>query len=66
MWVYGVNMFFSALSIFHLTYLGSLFDSEMDNMHAEEVSDLKKKSLFLFIFYMDFLICNLIINSILN
>uniref|UniRef100_A0A671LB58 Protein-serine O-palmitoleoyltransferase porcupine-like n=1 Tax=Sinocyclocheilus anshuiensis TaxID=1608454 RepID=A0A671LB58_9TELE len=36
LWVYGVNMFFSALSIFHLTYLGSLFDSEMDNMHAEE------------------------------
>ncbi|XP_016415328.1 protein-serine O-palmitoleoyltransferase porcupine-like [Sinocyclocheilus rhinocerous] len=35
-WVYGVNLFFSALSIFHLTYLGSLFDSEMDSMHAEE------------------------------
>ncbi len=38
--MYGVNLFFSALSIFHLTYLGSLFDSEMDNMHAEEVSVL--------------------------
>jgi len=50
MWVYGVNMFFSALSIFHLTYLGSLFDSEMDNMHAEEVSH------FLYAFFFSYAI----------
>ncbi|TRY89913.1 hypothetical protein DNTS_020505 [Danionella cerebrum] len=37
LWVYGANFFFSLLSIFHLTYLGALFDSEMDDMHAEEV-----------------------------
>uniref|UniRef100_A0A4W4HHT3 Porcupine O-acyltransferase like n=1 Tax=Electrophorus electricus TaxID=8005 RepID=A0A4W4HHT3_ELEEL len=30
-WVYGINLFFSALSIFHLTYLGSLFDLDADD-----------------------------------
>ncbi|XP_076859760.1 porcupine O-acyltransferase like [Brachyhypopomus gauderio] len=31
LWVYGINLFFSALSIFHLTYLGSLFDLDADD-----------------------------------
>uniref|UniRef100_A0AAY4DTM2 Porcupine O-acyltransferase n=1 Tax=Denticeps clupeoides TaxID=299321 RepID=A0AAY4DTM2_9TELE len=35
-WVYGINVTFSALAIFHLTYLGSLFDTDMDNMSAEQ------------------------------
>lgn len=30
-------MTFSAMAIFHLTYLGSLFDAEVDNLAAEEV-----------------------------
>ncbi|KAF4072252.1 hypothetical protein AMELA_G00260930 [Ameiurus melas] len=30
-WVYGINLFFSALSIFHLTYLGSLFDLDAED-----------------------------------
>ncbi|KAM6976827.1 protein-serine O-palmitoleoyltransferase porcupine-like [Aplochiton taeniatus] len=36
LWVYVLNLLFSALAIFHLTYLGSLFDSDFDNMAAEE------------------------------
>ncbi|XP_030640047.1 porcupine O-acyltransferase like [Chanos chanos] len=35
-WVYAVNLAFSALSIFHLMYLGSLFDSDADNMDGEQ------------------------------
>lgn len=31
MWVYGINLFFSALSIFHLIYLGSLFDLDAED-----------------------------------
>ncbi|TTH08280.1 Protein-serine O-palmitoleoyltransferase porcupine [Bagarius yarrelli] len=30
-WVHGINLFFSALSIFHLTYLGSLFDLDAED-----------------------------------
>ncbi|KAI5614020.1 porcupine O-acyltransferase like, partial [Silurus asotus] len=30
-WVYGINLFFSMLSIFHLTYLGSLFDLDAED-----------------------------------
>ncbi|XP_007231920.3 porcupine O-acyltransferase like isoform X1 [Astyanax mexicanus] len=30
-WVYATNLFFSALSIFHLTYLGSLFDMDAED-----------------------------------
>ncbi|XP_072537945.1 porcupine O-acyltransferase like [Salminus brasiliensis] len=30
-WVYVTNLFFSALSIFHLTYLGSLFDLDAED-----------------------------------
>uniref|UniRef100_A0AAR2JI09 Porcupine O-acyltransferase n=1 Tax=Pygocentrus nattereri TaxID=42514 RepID=A0AAR2JI09_PYGNA len=30
-WVYGTNLFFSALSIFHLIYLGSLFDLDAED-----------------------------------
>ncbi|KAM9505939.1 protein-serine O-palmitoleoyltransferase porcupine-like isoform 1-T3 [Salvelinus alpinus] len=36
LWVYGINLAFSAMAIFHLTYLGSLFDAEVDNLAAEE------------------------------
>lgn len=35
--MYGINLAFSAMAIFHLTYLGSLFDAEVDNLAAEEV-----------------------------
>ncbi|KAJ8259413.1 hypothetical protein GJAV_G00168990 [Gymnothorax javanicus] len=33
-WVYGINLVFSGLAIFHLAYLGSLFDN--DAMEADE------------------------------
>ncbi|XP_015196837.1 protein-serine O-palmitoleoyltransferase porcupine isoform X1 [Lepisosteus oculatus] len=36
LWVYAINMGFSAMSIFHLAYLGSLFDSDVDNIDSEE------------------------------
>ncbi|KAJ8016375.1 hypothetical protein DPEC_G00006560 [Dallia pectoralis] len=36
LWVYGINLTFSAMAIFHLTYLGSLFDADVDNLAAEE------------------------------
>ncbi|XP_062397340.1 porcupine O-acyltransferase like [Sardina pilchardus] len=36
LWVYGINVTFSILAIFHLTYLGSLFDTDMDNMDPGE------------------------------
>ncbi|XP_045063114.1 protein-serine O-palmitoleoyltransferase porcupine-like [Coregonus clupeaformis] len=36
LWVYGINMAFSAMAIFHLTYLGSLFDADVENLAAEE------------------------------
>eukprot|EP00063_Salmo_salar_P026982 XP_014001817.1 PREDICTED: protein-serine O-palmitoleoyltransferase porcupine-like [Salmo salar] len=36
LWVYGINMTFSAMAIFHLTYLGSLFDADIENLAAEE------------------------------
>ncbi|CAB1329508.1 unnamed protein product [Coregonus sp. 'balchen'] len=29
-------MAFSAMAIFHLTYLGSLFDTDVENLAAEE------------------------------
>uniref|UniRef100_A0A8C7GH15 Porcupine O-acyltransferase n=1 Tax=Oncorhynchus kisutch TaxID=8019 RepID=A0A8C7GH15_ONCKI len=32
LWVYGINMTFSAMAIFHLTYLGSLFDADIENL----------------------------------
>ncbi|XP_063064833.1 porcupine O-acyltransferase like [Engraulis encrasicolus] len=38
LWVYGINVTFSVLAIFHLTYLGSLFDSDLDNMDNVENS----------------------------
>ncbi|XP_038863643.1 protein-serine O-palmitoleoyltransferase porcupine-like [Salvelinus namaycush] len=36
LWVYGINMPFSAMAIFHLTYLGSLLDADIENLAAEE------------------------------
>ncbi|XP_055746969.1 protein-serine O-palmitoleoyltransferase porcupine-like [Salvelinus fontinalis] len=36
LWVYGINMTFSAMAIFHLTYLGSLLDADIENLAAEE------------------------------
>uniref|UniRef100_A0AAZ3P487 Porcupine O-acyltransferase like n=1 Tax=Oncorhynchus tshawytscha TaxID=74940 RepID=A0AAZ3P487_ONCTS len=36
LWVYGINITFSAMAIFHLTYLGSLFDADIENLAAEE------------------------------
>ncbi|KAG9335301.1 hypothetical protein JZ751_005405 [Albula glossodonta] len=35
-WVYGINLVFSALAVFHLAYLGSLFDANVDNMEDDE------------------------------
>ncbi|XP_048872969.1 protein-serine O-palmitoleoyltransferase porcupine-like isoform X1 [Brienomyrus brachyistius] len=35
-WVYGINVLFSTLAIFHLAYLGSLFDADVDNVDTEE------------------------------
>ena len=32
-----VNVLFSLLAIFHLTYLGSMFDADMDDQAIEEV-----------------------------
>ncbi|XP_035242755.1 protein-serine O-palmitoleoyltransferase porcupine-like isoform X2 [Anguilla anguilla] len=34
LWVYGINLLFGSLAIFHLAYLGSLFDN--DSMEADE------------------------------
>uniref|UniRef100_A0A8C7QWG3 Uncharacterized protein n=1 Tax=Oncorhynchus mykiss TaxID=8022 RepID=A0A8C7QWG3_ONCMY len=36
LWVYGINMTFSAMAIFHRTYLDSLFDTDIENLAAEE------------------------------
>ncbi|XP_023675142.1 protein-serine O-palmitoleoyltransferase porcupine isoform X1 [Paramormyrops kingsleyae] len=36
LWAYGINVLFSTLAIFHLAYLGSLFDADVDNVDAEE------------------------------
>lgn len=47
--MYGINLFFSALSIFHLTYLGSRFD-----LDAED----EKVPSYLF---LDCLLCNNVI-----
>ncbi|CAL8369194.1 unnamed protein product [Lota lota] len=35
-WVMVVNVLFSLLAIFHLTYLGSMFDADMDDQAIEE------------------------------
>ena len=32
-----VNVLFSLLAVFHLTYLGSMFDADMDDQAIEEV-----------------------------
>ena len=32
-----VNVLFSLLAIFHLTYLGSMFDADMDDQAIEQV-----------------------------
>ena len=37
LWVFGINIIFSTLAIVHLTYLGSMFDTDMDNMDPGEV-----------------------------
>lgn len=36
LWVHGINLAFSVLAVFHLTYLGSLFDADVDDLAAEE------------------------------
>ena len=36
-WVMVVNVLFSLLAVFHLTYLGSMFDADMDDQAIEEV-----------------------------
>ncbi|KAK6466686.1 protein-serine O-palmitoleoyltransferase porcupine-like isoform X1 [Huso huso] len=36
LWVWGCNLSFSVLALFHLAYLGSLFDAEVDYAEAEE------------------------------
>lgn len=37
LWVYVINIAFSALAILHLTYLGSVFNSSVDYMEEDEV-----------------------------
>lgn len=37
LWVYLINIAFSALAILHLTYLGSVFNSSVDYMEEDEV-----------------------------
>uniref|UniRef100_A0A8C7N011 Protein-serine O-palmitoleoyltransferase porcupine n=1 Tax=Oncorhynchus kisutch TaxID=8019 RepID=A0A8C7N011_ONCKI len=37
-WVYIINIAFSALAVFHLAYLGSLFNSSVDYMDDDEES----------------------------
>lgn len=37
LWVYMINIAFSALAILHLTYLGSVFNSSVDYMEEDEV-----------------------------
>uniref|UniRef100_A0A8C5HEA3 Protein-serine O-palmitoleoyltransferase porcupine-like n=1 Tax=Gouania willdenowi TaxID=441366 RepID=A0A8C5HEA3_GOUWI len=36
LWVYMINLAFSAMAILHLTYLGSVFNSSVDYMEEEE------------------------------
>ncbi|KAM4563725.1 protein-serine O-palmitoleoyltransferase porcupine-like isoform 3-T4 [Odontesthes bonariensis] len=36
LWVYGINIAFSALAVLHLTYLGSVFNSSVDYMEEDE------------------------------
>ncbi|XP_037334470.2 protein-serine O-palmitoleoyltransferase porcupine-like isoform X1 [Pungitius pungitius] len=40
LWVYVINVAFSALAILHLTYLGSVFNSSVDYMEEEEEDDV--------------------------
>ncbi|KAI3357492.1 hypothetical protein L3Q82_015910, partial [Scortum barcoo] len=40
LWVYMINIAFSALAILHLTYLGSVFNSSVDYMEEDEESAL--------------------------
>uniref|UniRef100_A0AAY5LD18 Protein-serine O-palmitoleoyltransferase porcupine n=1 Tax=Esox lucius TaxID=8010 RepID=A0AAY5LD18_ESOLU len=39
-WVYIVNLAFSFLAVFHLAYLGSLFNSSVDYMEENDESDV--------------------------
>nr|XP_033779236.1 protein-serine O-palmitoleoyltransferase porcupine isoform X1 [Geotrypetes seraphini]XP_033779242.1 protein-serine O-palmitoleoyltransferase porcupine isoform X1 [Geotrypetes seraphini]XP_033779249.1 protein-serine O-palmitoleoyltransferase porcupine isoform X1 [Geotrypetes seraphini]XP_033779256.1 protein-serine O-palmitoleoyltransferase porcupine isoform X1 [Geotrypetes seraphini] len=36
LWVWGVNIFFGILAVFHLTYLGSLFDVDSEDSTEEQ------------------------------
>ncbi|XP_030640429.1 protein-serine O-palmitoleoyltransferase porcupine isoform X2 [Chanos chanos] len=36
LWVYLINLTFSGLAVFHLIYLGALFDSSSDDMDVDE------------------------------
>uniref|UniRef100_A0A4W5MH13 Protein-serine O-palmitoleoyltransferase porcupine n=1 Tax=Hucho hucho TaxID=62062 RepID=A0A4W5MH13_9TELE len=40
LWVYVINVAFSTLAVFHLAYLGSLFNSSVDYMDDDEESDV--------------------------
>ncbi|XP_062854399.1 porcupine O-acyltransferase like [Trichomycterus rosablanca] len=42
-WVFGINLFFSALSIFHLIYLGSLFDLDAEDEKGHMASHTIQK-----------------------
>lgn len=37
LWVYMINIAFSALAVLHLTYLGAVFNSSVDYMEEDEV-----------------------------
>lgn len=47
-WVKLVNLLFSFLAIFHLTYLGSMFGPDVDDQAAEEVRQTRLDSVTLF------------------
>lgn len=41
LWVYLINVAFSALAVLHLTYLGSVFNSSVDYVEEDEVREDK-------------------------
>lgn len=40
----AINVVFSGLAVFHLTYLGSMFDPGVDEQEAEQVRDENHRS----------------------
>ena len=42
LWVYIINIAFSALTVLHLAYLGSVFNSSVDYMDDDEVGTISR------------------------